>query len=462
MDKKLSTELLQGIEGEFLQTYENLLKVLQGEINYRDFEKKLKELLDKLGCTILKQVLENLDEKIRENKEERPGYWVERRDDEKSVLTVFGKVNYTRTYYRNKHDGICKHLVDEIAGYTPHMKVDPVVKGELLDHAAEKSYEKATKALSLYNAGKKLSRQTVSNIVKSFDNPRTYEEQEPKKEVPVVYIEADEDHLSVRGNKRLYGKLAYVHEGIRAGRLKSPKYFSGVTKDSEDLWFEILDYIYSTYDVENLEQIYISGDGARWIRQGTEYIPGSKFVLDKFHLNRALLRATAHSRELRSQAYNKLNNFDKEGVLEVLKKALSEADSNTRRERIKTTIKYIDNNWEGIEAWQDSRVGSCSAEGHVSHVLSSRMSSRPMTWSKEGAENMAALCTLKASGENIQGLYLQDDKASKLDLSAELEKELKKYGPNNFGKEARGNVPGIITGSERFKAALKALKDKTA
>ena len=36
-------------------------------------------------------------------------------------------------------------------------------------------------------------------------------------------------------------------------------------------------------------------------------------------------------------------------------------------------------------------VRGCSVEGHVSHVLSSRMSSRPMGWSRTGADKMARL-----------------------------------------------------------------------
>jgi len=37
----------------------------------------------------------------------------------------------------------------------------------------------------------------------------------------------------------------------------------------------------------------------------------------------------------------------------------------------------------------------CSAEGHVSHVLSERMSSRPLGWSRQGAEQMARLRAFK-------------------------------------------------------------------
>ena len=39
----------------------------------------------------------------------------------------------------------------------------------------------------------------------------------------------------------------------------------------------------------------------------------------------------------------------------------------------------------------DKLVEGCSAEGHVSHILSDRLSSRPKGWSKTGADRMSKL-----------------------------------------------------------------------
>jgi hypothetical protein len=35
-----------------------------------------------------------------------------------------------------------------------------------------------------------------------------------------------------------------------------------------------------------LETIYLSGDGASWIKNGLNWLPKSKFVLDNFHLKK--------------------------------------------------------------------------------------------------------------------------------------------------------------------------------
>lgn len=46
----------------------------------------------------------------------------------------------------------------------------------------------------------------------------------------------------------------------------------------------------------------------------------------------------------------------------------------------------------------------CSAEGHVSHVLSHRLSSRPLSWSKKGSETIAKLRVYTRNGGSIPTL----------------------------------------------------------
>ena len=61
---------------------------------------------------------------------------------------------------------------------------------------------------------------------------------------------------------------------------------------------------------------------------------------------------------------------------------------------------YLLNNWDSaVRRMQDKNVYGCSAEGHVSHMYSDRMSSRPMGWSEAGADAMCQLrCYVKDYG----------------------------------------------------------------
>ena len=61
--------------------------------------------------------------------------------------------------------------------------------------------------------------------------------------------------------------------------------------------------------------------------------------------------------------------------------------------RVSDGADYILNNWMAAKvrlAYRDSVCGS-STEAHVCHVLSTRMSNKPMGWSRLGADKMARL-----------------------------------------------------------------------
>ena len=50
--------------------------------------------------------------------------------------------------------------------------------------------------------------------------------------------------------------------------------------------------------------------------------------------------------------------------------------------------------------FHDRHVIGCSAEGHVSHVYSELLSSRPMGWSEQGSDNMCRLrCFVRNNGK---------------------------------------------------------------
>ena len=61
--------------------------------------------------------------------------------------------------------------------------------------------------------------------------------------------------------------------------------------------------------------------------------------------------------------------------------------------KIDNAADYIKSNWAAAKRrlWKKDGIAACSAEGHVSHVLSSRMSSRPLGWSIVGMGKMAEL-----------------------------------------------------------------------
>ena len=134
-------------------------------VDYRTFEAKLKKELDKLGCGILKEVLEALDRKYRESDERKSNRTIVRNKDPKAILTPFGQLVFERTYYRHKQSKQYGYLVDEKVGIKPHERVGANLKADLTEACASMSYEEATLQISRHNSELKVSKQTVGRLV---------------------------------------------------------------------------------------------------------------------------------------------------------------------------------------------------------------------------------------------------------------------------------------------------------
>ena len=457
-------EIIQLLESKILPFSEKVLEFLADGCSFPEFLTQLKQELDVLGLDIVKTVLETLDEKLRNNPARKREWTVVRKNDAKTLLTPFGQLSYKRGYYRHKISKDYRHLVDKKAGITPHSKMSLDMKAELAAACGEMSYEKATNQLSLYNPVLKVSRQTAGNCVKAFQVKSLVEPLE-KRRVDRLYIEADEDHVKIDG-RRAQARLIYFHEGAVGHprrQLSKARYFTTVQKAPEDFWFEVLDDLASRYDLDSVKEFCLSGDGAPWIQKGKELFPDCVFILDKFHLAKAIMSATAHAPRLKREIYRGIRQGDKQQVMSHFAKALELAPTEPGQQRVLDTVKYIDNNWEGIQNGISHPHVGCSAEGHVSHILSARLSSRPMAWSKEGAEKMAAIRATKANGESVQDHYMAMQKQAPIivELKTAAKKELRRL-KTSFGKESHNNVPVYSGCNSLTRKALKGLNGITA
>ncbi len=382
--------------------------VLEKKVDYLTFLEQLKKALDGLGCQIIREVLEAADTYLREHREERPGWQVERKDDPKTILTPFGQVTYRRTYYRHKETGSCAYLVDSLAGYGPHQKVDVLVKAEAVERATELSYCKSGEI----SPAVVVSAETVMKELREFTPRDASPPPKVKRKCRYLFVEADEDHVSGQDKKNHLPRLVYVHEGKeRVGskrkRLRNPRYFAGIYKDVEELWYAVLDYLDTHY--EGVEVIFVCGDGDWWIRKGVEILPGSVFVLDLFHLDKYLVAALGKGSEDYRRIWAALRQKDQLGAESILKEAAQKALTPGQKKAIRDCRRYIRRNWDGIIAYRlypEAELG-VSAEGHVSHILSSRLSSRPMAWSEKGVDQMARLRATKANGVSVRQLYVE-------------------------------------------------------
>jgi len=401
----------------------------------------LQEDIFELGRNILQEVLEDIDENLRTSGM-RKKEWEIVRKDHASILSSFGTLEYRKTYFKPKKGGKREYLVDKIVGIEPHDRVSSDVVINAAEEAIESSYKKGGIKATFVG---EITKQTVMNIIHTIEVEQPDVVVNEKKEIKILYIEADEDHVALQGknikkennkNARRISmpRLVYVHEGIdyekstgKRKALKNTRYFGGEYKNSEELWLEVAEYIDEVYDMDKVEVIYLSGDGAAWIKQGLDWIPKSKYVLDNYHLNKYIKEATAHLDDeyITQGLRDGLDEADKDLVKRVFDKILEKTEIETKQNAVKDARRYILNNWAGIEIKLDNYdIVGCSAEGHISHIYSDRLSSRPKGWSTKGTDQMSQLRVFKKNGGKVYDLVMAQKKKEKQIYNQQLQDEL--------------------------------------
>lgn len=376
-----------------------------------------------LGCQMIAEELEFYDDRLRSSSWRKEKWYIVRRD-ETTLLTSIGNVTYHKTLFRDRQTGRTEYLLDRVMGLEKHTRMTEDAQAAALEEAVESSYRKGGERASV--SADSISKTAVMNQIHGLSFPPV-KIPGKKRTVPSLYIDADEDHVSLqylekkgdikkrdRGNT-VMPKIVYVYEGIEdengRHRLINGKYFGGVyegTKGNAALWKEVNDYIMVAYDEEALQHVYVNGDGAAWIKNGAKQIIKGKFVLDKFHMNKYILSATAHlldSREdARGELYRAIHKREKHMAAETFEKILAVTPEGTKRKAVERAQAYILSNWTGIMEQVKNGELECSAEGHVSHVYADRMSSRPLGWSRVGADRMARLRIYHANGGDMLSL----------------------------------------------------------
>ena len=114
-------------------------------------------------------------------------------------------------------------------------------------------------------------------------------------------------------------------------------------------------------------------------------------------MHRYIVAATSHlkdsTEDARSELYRAIHKRKKWMAEGVFDRILAATESESKYKAVETAKGYILGNWAGImeSLKEKENYHGCSAEGHVSHVFADRMSSRPLGWSRIGADKMSRL-----------------------------------------------------------------------
>ena len=147
---------------------------------------------------------------------------------------------------------------------------------------------------------------------------------------------------------------------------------------------------------------------------------GADFVLDGFYIRKYVRRMaclTGDMEKTREENRKKIQGWIEkgsrkglEGWAAQIKTGMKEKDQR----KLEESLKYIKNNWQGIRrrVKNEEGIAGSSTESHISHVLSSRLSSRPEGWCMEGLDKMAQLRIYWKNGGSMAGLvkYQKEEK----------------------------------------------------
>jgi len=275
---------------------------------------------------------------------------------------------------------------------------------DLAQAAIDNSYAKSSRQVT----EGKISRQTVMQKVRQ--SQPVAEEINEKRCVAVLHVDADEDHVTMVGGKKSIVPLISVYEEIerngKRGKCKNVFHISEYGKDSDELWEQVLTEIESRYELDDT-RIYLHGDGAAWIEKGLEWLPKSRFVLDKYHKNKSIRKMTAELGKDIGSGCEKvvrqaLESGDKK-KLELLRQSLT-TQNPQRANKINEAAAYLLKHMDGIRICSEDKEannGGCT-EPHVSHVLSARLSSRPMKWSGQTLKMLAPMLASRGDLEPMR------------------------------------------------------------
>lgn len=378
-----------------------------------NFTENLNDRLMQLGCDLTKFSLEYAEDIIFKIKERKNQFESLEKDDRK-IVTIFGEIDFKRRYYLDRETAQRVYLLDQYFKIAPKERLLENVETRLIEEAIETNYEKAGKIVAYKT---EISKQTVMNKISELNINVEESKVTAKKIVDNIYCIADEDHVHLQKGGIEEPRLIVVYDSImkdgKRTKLCNKKHFGGVyTGRIDDLWEQVLTYLDNTYELDKVKNIFVLGDGANWIKTGLEWLPKSINVLDKFHLMKAVNSIVGKENkenmqekaEYKRRIYRSFYALNFEETKELVYEILAEEMEETVRNRKEKLLRYILNNKEGISNLYkyQKELHGCSAEGHVSHLYSARLSSRPLGWKIVNVNNVSKLRLIKADNKEIK------------------------------------------------------------
>ncbi|MGB4504112.1 MAG: ISLre2 family transposase, partial [Syntrophaceticus sp.] len=295
---------IQQLVSLFLQLVKGIINALKSAESMVELEKEIQILVQQVAARLLEFALYEIDTRLA--KERNPEKYKNIGIRSRTMITTLGVIEIKRRYYKDNETGENHFLLDEALGLSPRSRVSPRLERMMLDLGTETTFRKASNTLEylvpgishitvwneIQRAGAKAKQETEERQAELFEDGII---PEGKHSVKGLNIEADGVMIRQQQTSKRHEEVKLVvgyesKEGEERKRLVNRKTVAGVA-NSNTIWEQASAIFGAEWQLTGDEEIRIGGDGAAWVKEGTEVFPGATYHLDLFHLRTRLMEA---------------------------------------------------------------------------------------------------------------------------------------------------------------------------
>lgn len=399
---------------------EALVKHLQQEeLTFKELEELLFKFSLNLFQHLMVETLGEIDQKLMEDRDK--SRYQSKEINERTIQTLVGEMTFNRRYYWDQDEKRWVYLLDEALEIEEGKTIGPgLLKLGVTWATKGPSYRDARDRLTDVYGSQVLSheaiRQALLEVGAACDRELENEiiTVEGQRRVKTLFIEVDGFGAYIQKNEKLgrkngrrEAKMAVIHEGWAPRsngkepdyKLVRPQHISNLKK-SEDFWECVRGYLSAHYKNIDETLIVINGDGAPWIRKGTDSFAYSMYQYNRYHVARDIRTALRPNKKSLRRALDALDKNDMGTLLYIVTEAWSNCTDQERKEKLedlKDTIfedsAYIKDYRSRLKqkgfAVPDDWRGLGAAESNV-NKYKNRTGKRGRAWSDVG---LAAILT---------------------------------------------------------------------
>ncbi len=448
--------------------------IKENGVTFKELEKNIYAWVCQIGREFTKEFLERYDRMLMEGRDKKK--YRNKGARQTTVKTVYGEVTYQRIVYEvTEEDGTRRfvYLLDETLDLDHVGLISTNLSELLVKGITELSYRECALQVSEMT-GQTISAMGVWNVIQALGEKVCEEEAElteeykrgnvkGKKDVPVLFEEADGVYIKLQGKNRKKEKqdkaeikIGIAYDGWRKTgpdryALENKVVVAGFAKAKEFQEYREA-VIAKEFNLDEVSQRILNADGASWIKKVKD--KSTCFQLDPFHRNKAV-KEKIHEEAARDAILELLKEDIEElfQYLETYRNSLSDEDEI---EDVEDLIHYYENNQEGLVPYQSQGLelpdppegleyrNMGTMENHVWSVIAKRMKHGHRSWN-----HLAKILAKKCSGklhevtERLRKPVFEEEKVEELYGEILMSAKAPKKDGKGYQYPAIGHVVGL-------------------